>query len=444
MTVYISRKAKIKFNLRVYYGKARNFLLLLIGVLSVLAVGLFIACMVLNARISRVNIEAGERIYAEELFGEGAYFGADYNKEFINHAGVYYFTAVTSKGERQVRLAVRDTKAPRVVTKDVYFAVGRDENGAIFLPEPLDFVESVYEPDGFKGEFIGGLPELKKPGEYTVRVQFSDASGNKTEVFTVKMTQISDNLPPTVDVSPLIVCPLGEAVEYKPYVAMTDNCIGALTFTVDESQLDINTVGEYAVYVTGRDRVGNESQRVRVTVKVVDSFDKSKLDGLLDTLVSKIAPEGKSREEICREIYKVTRSELVYTGGSQKGDVERAAYYALVGGGGDCYSYFALSKLLLERCGVENLDVRREEGFTPDTHFWSLVNISDEGGERWYHFDSTELRVDRYDHSGCLLTDRQIAAYSKARPDFYAYDKTLYPTVADDIITPTPRLEEFY
>ena len=303
MTVYISRKAKIKFNLRVYYADARNFLLCVIGVLSVLAVGLFIACMVLNARISRVNIEAGERIYAEELFGEGAYFGADYNKEFINHAGVYYFTAVTPKGERQVRLAVRDTKAPRVVTKDVYFAVGRDENGAIFLPEPLDFVESVYEPDGFKGEFIGGLPELKKPGEYTVRVQFSDASGNKTEVFTVKMTQISDNLPPTVDVSPLIVCPLGEAVEYKPYVTLSDNCIGALTFTVDESQLDINTVGEYAVYVTGRDRVGNESQRVRVTVKVVDSFDKSKLDGLLDALVSKIAPEGKSREEICREIY---------------------------------------------------------------------------------------------------------------------------------------------
>ena len=444
MTVYISRKAKIKFNLRVYYGKARNFLLLVIGALSLLAVGLFIACMVLNSRISRVNIEAGERISAEELFGEGAYFGADYNKEFINHAGVYYFTAVTSKGERQVRLAVRDTKAPKVVTRDVFFAVGRDENGAIFLPEPLDFVESVYEPDGFKGEFIGELPELKKPGEYTVRVQFSDASGNKTEVFTVKMTQISDNVPPTVDVSPLIICPLGEAVEYKPYVTLTDNCIGALTFTVDEIQLDINTVGEYPVYVTGRDRVGNESERVRVTVKVVDTYDKAELDGLIDGLVSKIAPEGKSREEICREIYKLVRAELVYTGGSQKGDVERAAYYALVGGGGDCYSYFALSKLLLDRCGVENLDVQREEGYTPDTHFWSLVNINDDGGERWYHFDSTELRADRYDHSGCLLTDRQIAAYSKARPDFYAYDKTLYPTVSDEIITPTPRLEEFY
>jgi hypothetical protein len=311
MTVYIRRRANIKFNLRVYYGKARSLLLLLIGALSILAVGLFVACMVLNSRISRVNIEAGERIYAEELFGEGAYFGADYNKEFINHAGVYYFTAVTSKGERQVRLAVRDTKAPRVVTRDVYFAVGRDENGEIFLPVPFDFVESVYEPDGFKGEFIGGLPELKKPGEYTVRVQFSDASGNKTEVFTVKMIQISDNLPPEVDVSPLIVCPLGEAVEYKPYVAMTDNCIGALTFTVDESQLDINTVGEYAVYVTGRDRVGNESQRLRVTVKVVDSFDKRELDGLLDALVGRIAPEGKSREEICREIYKAVRAELI-------------------------------------------------------------------------------------------------------------------------------------
>ena len=153
---------------------------------------------------------------------------------------------------------------------------------------------------------------------------------------------------------------------------------------------------------------------------------------------------GKSKERICRDIYKLVRDTLIYTGESEKGDVSRAAYYAIVGGGGDCYSYFSLTKLLLEKCGIESLDVQRVEGYTPDTHYWNLVNIGEDGEDRWYHLDSTELRQDRYDHSGCLLTNVQINAYSKCRQDFYTYDVLSYPDVCDVIITPTPNLEGLY
>ncbi len=444
MTVYISRKAKIKFNLRVRYEDARNFLVLLITALSVTALGLIIACTVLGSRFTRVDIEAGERIDAEELFGKGAYFGMDYEHDFVNRPGVYYFTAITEKGEETVRLSVKDTRAPEVTLRDVYFALGRDGGGELLLPTPMDFIESVYEADSFKGEFLSEMPDLKKPGEYKMQVQFTDASGNKTEIFEVKMIQISDNQPPEIDASPLIVTPLGEAVTYKPYVALSDNCIGELSFEVDESQLILSEVGEYPVYITGRDYVGNRSERVRVTVKVVDSYDEKALDELLDDIVEELDIEDKSREEICRGIYKTVRKALLYTGDSQKGDIERAAYYALMGGGGDCYSYFALSKLLLERCGIENIDIQREEGYTEDTHFWSLVNIGDDGEDRWYHFDATELRADRYEHSGCLLTDKQVDAYSRVRGYFYQHDKRGLPETSREIITPTPRLEELY
>lgn len=438
MTVYISKKAGKKFNIRIRYDTAIRFIIGMIITLAVIAAGVGIAILALESQFTRVNIEAGERITAEDIMGEGARFGEDYDPDCVNHAGAYYITVYTKTGAETVRLSVKDTKAPEVAVKDIYFAVGGE------MPTPEDFIDSVYEPDGFTGEFLSELPEITNPGTHEVQLRFTDVSGNKTEIFTAKMTQIYDNKPPEVDVSPLIVCEVGGTIEYKPYVTLTDNCIGELTFTVDEKELVLTEAGEYTVYVTGIDAVGNKSEKVEVTVNVVETYAKDALDEMLDELIDDLDIEGKSRERICRDIYKIVRETLIYTGDSEKGDVERAAYYALVGGGGDCYSYFSLTKLLLERCGIENLDIKRAEGYTADTHYWNLVNIGDDETDAWYHLDTTELRSDRYDHSGCLLTERQINAYSKARADFYRYDKSDYPEMAERIITPTPNLEGLY
>ncbi len=444
MTVYICKRAKWKLNIGVYYEDARNFLLCILAGLGVIAIGLIAACLYLNSQFTRIDIEAGDRLYASDILGEGAEFGEDFDPDLVNHAGVYYFSVVNGGISETVRLSVTDTKAPEIVVKDIFFAVNRATDGDVYYPSPEDFIESVYEPDCFTGEFLSELPDMKKLGEHEMQVRFTDASGNKTEIFTVKMTQITDNEPPYVDASELIVCEVGGAIEYKPYVSLSDNCIGELSFEVDESGLDLGEVGEYDVFVVGRDRVGNKSERIKITVRVVESYSEDKLDELLCELIDGISPEGKDREELCREIYKSVRRAIAYTGDSQKGDVERAAYYALIGGGGDCYSYFSVTKLLLDRCGIPNLDVERAFGAGDGTHFWNIVNIGGEEGDRWYHLDSTELRVDRYEHSGCLLTEKQIDAYSKARRDFYLYDKSGYPTISEEIITPTPRLEEFY
>ncbi len=444
MTLYISRRAKWKINIGMHYEDARNFLLWVIGVLSFIALGLIAACLILNSQFTRVDIEAGEYLSAADILGDGAVFSDDYDYNCVNRPGVYYFTVTNGEKEERVRLSVTDTKAPEITVKDIYFAVNRSADGEIFYPAPEDFIDTAYEPDSFTGEFLTEMPDMKKLGTHEMQIQFTDASGNKTEVFEVKMTQISDNQPPHVDASELIVCELGNSVEYKPYVTLSDNCIGELSFEVDESELRLDEVGEYDVYIVGVDRVGNKSERVRVSVKVVEAYDEDALDEMLDEMVEDIDPEGKSREQICREIYKLVRKTLVYTGSSDKGDIKRAAYSALIGGGGDCYSYFALTKLLLERCGVPSLDVERIPARAEGAHFWHIVNIGDDDGDRWYHLDTTELRADRYDHSGCLLTEKQIGAYSKARRDFYRYDSNGYPTITEEIITPTPTLEGLY
>ncbi len=444
MTLYISRKANLKLNVGFEREGAIRILLCVITVLTVIALALVIACMCINSQLVRVYIEAGEYLSPADILGEGSSFGDDYDPDCVNRAGVYYFTAIKEGKAHKVRLSVKDSKAPQVTLKDVCFAVNRDDGGAVFYPDPLDFIDSFYEPNGLKGEFITPMPEMKRLGEYPMQVQYSDASGNKTEIYDVKMIQITDTEPPRIDASPLIVCEVGGAVEYMPYVTLTDNCVGELSLRVDESKLDLAAVGDYTVYITARDRVGNESEAAAIKVCVVEAYDEKALDELLDELLEDISPEGKTFEQICRDIYRTVRRELVYTGDSQKGDVKRAAYHALMGGGGDCYSYFALSKLLFERCGIENLDVERVSGVGEGEHFWSLVNIGDSDNPVWYHFDATELRIDRYDHSGCLLTDKQIQAYSKAREGFYQYDKNGLPSVSEKIITPTASLEPLY
>jgi len=444
MTLYISRRAKWKINIGVYYEDARNFLLWVIGVLSVIAVGLASVCLYLNSQFTRVNIEAGEYILASDILGAGAEFSGDFDPECVNHAGVYYFTVRNGAESETVRLCVTDTKAPEITVKDVYFAVNRTGAGEVYYPSPMDFIDTVYEADDFTGEFLTEMPDMKKLGAHEMQIRFTDASGNKSEIFTVKMTQISDNQPPQVEASELIVAKLGEPIEYKPYVNLSDNCVGALSFEVDESGLDLGTAGEYTVYIIGSDRVGNKSERVRVTVTVVEAYDEDALTEELDRMVDEIDPEDKTPEEICREIYKLVRKTLVYTGASYKENVNEAAYYALMGGGGDCYSYFSLTKLLLDRCGIENLEIERITTAGEERHFWNFVNIGDEGEARWYHLDTTPLKADRYDHSGCLLTEKQIEAYSRARRNFYRYDKSGYPAAYEEIITPTRTLEEFY
>ena len=69
-----------------------------------------------------------------------------------------------------------------------------------------------------------------------------------------------------------------------------------------------------------------------------------------------------------------------------------------------------------------------------------LVNIGDEGEERWYHFDATVMRQD-YAINSCLLTDAQLEAYSRLRSGFYRYDKSKYPTVESEIITENANLD---
>lgn len=441
MKVYLSKKRNIKFNIPIDREKAEYVMRRVILILSALSVVLAILCLVLNFGIKRVKIEAGDSLSAATIAKyEGAVFGDDYDPDCLNHAGVYYFTVISRDKEINVRLEVVDTKAPVVTVKNIMCAIGGK------YPLATEFIDTIDEAGDYTGEFVTPLPDaFYAPGIYPAQVRFSDAAGNKTEIFDVYVNLKYDEEPPTVEQISEIVAYVGESVSYKQHFKLTDNCAGEIKMTVDDSQVDLTKAGEYTVYITAIDSVGQKSKPYETTVHVYsEEITEEKLNEKLSAIVSEIISEGMSKEEKCRAIYDYVYNNISYVSTSDKTMWQRAAYDALfVSGSGDCYSYFAAAKAFLEYLGIENLDIQRTPGYTADTHYWSLVNIGSENEQLWYHFDCTRLRAD-YNHSGCLLTLKQTEAYNKVRDSFYRYDKKSYPEVATEIITPTPALEDYY
>lgn len=264
MTLHIIKKVGLKLNIRVYYAVMKDIVIKVIIGLSALALVLLIACIALELQYTRYYTEVGSEITAEDIMGAGATFADDFDPEYLNRAGVHYFTVITGMGERRIRLRVIDTKAPKITVKDVKVALSGG------LPRPEDFIDSVYEPDEFKGEYLSAPKDIMRVGKYNARVRFTDASGNKTQIFNVEFEVVADYTLPKVEVISPVIVERGKAVDYSSYVKVTDECVGELHFEVDEGELDTLTVGDYTVYVTGIDAIGNESERVPLKVKVVE------------------------------------------------------------------------------------------------------------------------------------------------------------------------------
>ncbi len=386
------------------------------------------------------TIEAGQRITPFDLTGDAAAtFGADFDPDCINHAGTHTFSVISGEGKSiKIKLTVKDTVAPTMQTKQGYWAVGTS------MPDPKYFVQATTEVDTYTGEYVGNMPDFTSYTDYTVQVQYTDASGNKSPVYDVILTPCKDQEPPTI-IPRNIECNVGEGIVWRNQVELFDNCAGEVTLSVDSSKVNFNREGSYTVYYTATDASGNVAKAQATVLVVTMNVTDEMLYAEIDKVIARIITDDMNKEQQCRAVYDYVQSHIVYVNSSTKGDWKYAAYMALFSSGtGDCYSYFAASKAFFERLGIENKDIQRLPGYTDNTHFWSLVNIGTSENPVWYHYDSTRLTA-AYNVSGCLLTDAQVKAYDawRAGDYFRIYDTTAYPASATKIITSIPELTPY-
>ena len=272
--------------------------------------------------------------------------------------------------------------------------------------------------------------DVNTVGTYDISYSVTDAAGNTTTV-TTTVTVTDDNVAPTIQGVHDISLYLGSAVSYRSGVILADDKDPSPKLEVDSSKVDLSNPGTYPLVYTARDMTGNET-RLEVTVTVAEKpttfVEEADIHSKADDLLKKIVTENMSDEAKVKAIYSYVRSHYTYSGHSDKTDWLQGAWVMMTDGEGDCFNYYAVTKLLLERCSIPNIDVRKVRNFPEDSdHYWSLVSV--DGGNTYYHLDTTPRVGDGDDF--CLVTDAFLDAYSAANKNCHNRDKTLYPATPE-------------
>lgn len=317
------------------------------------------------------------------------------------------------------------------------------------IVESIDFFaseEDMPAEGDFEVERTLTEEELRQAGEtYEVPVLYEGHS------VTVSV-EIVDTTPPTINNVKDITVFEGDSVSYKKGVKLTDNSNGEVSLSIDNSDVDLKHEGEYVVTYTATDASGN-STTAEADVVVLDLSEQEKVKRVnqkIDQVVKKLVKDGMSKWDTCYQLWNWCRTNIRYShSAGDRSSIYAGAYEGLYEGSGDCYAYYAAFTLLLQKCDIETIEVRRVGGTS--NHWWNLVNL----GDGWYHCDSSPRRSG--DPYKCFMqTDAQVLAYTKTypeKPNYYVFDTTLYPErgtvtvygeepVAEEPIVEEPVVEE--
>lgn len=272
-------------------------------------------------------------------------------------------------------------------------------------------------------QFADGTDDFDvfSPGKYKIRIK----SGLFT--FDSKLV-IEDNEPPDFNGVKDFKVTIGDVITYRDKVNVTDNCDDNPTVKVDSFLVHPNEIGTYPVTYIAKDASGNSSTEILwitiseyVEEEQLDS-DEQEVEAKAQQILDSIITEDMSDTEKAKNIFDYIVSHVSYISYSEKGDIIRAAKEGLINGRGDCYVFYASSKVLLDRAGIANESIERVPTEDGVGHYWNLVDVGD--GHGWYHFDTTPTK----DKKEVFLWDNtQIEEYSKERPGYYDYDENLYP-----------------
>ena len=400
---------------------------LLVGILAVLLVVALIISIPRVTLYGEQTVEAGAQLPNAQSYLQKSNnknialsYAQDYSA-LLSQPGEHKVTIQWNGGSQEVTLRVVDTVAPKGETKDL---LARPEQ----LPKAEDFLKSFVDATAVTVAYETA-PDAAKT-QQVVSLLLTDAAGNTTRL-NANLTL--DSAAPVISGTQNLVAYQGCTVAYRNGITVSDDLDTAPTWQVDSSKVDLSTPGEYPLVYTATDAAGNEAS-VTVTVTVlVKKDDYVELDVIYDAVDKLLAEIITPDMDLYRQVHKVyywVRTNCTYSSAyHEKDDWRQRGYEMLTGGYGDCFYYFGLCKLMLERLGIPNIDVKKVPNYEGDSmHYWHLVSI--DGGKTYYHVDTTPRTVATY---FCLVTDKEMDDFSASYRNCFNRDKSLYPA------TPTER-----
>lgn len=330
----------------------------------------------------------------------------------LNHVGDYDISLIYREVEYIGTITVIDSVAPQVTLKDDIVVYQNQEFDAMSAAEQIR--DNTEVTATWKG-----ILDTSQMGEYPLILVFTDEGENVTEV-TANVRVIPDTEPPElVGVSDREFY-VGETISYLDGITAKDSVDGICEVYVDNHAVETNVPGSYEVTYRSSDTAGNQTtQTVIFTIKKMDATDE-KLNQKADEILALLIEDGMSLSQKAYKVYNYAYSNIQYTGTSDKSDWKAEAYRGMSDLKGDCFTYFSVCKILLNRLGIDTLDVKRLGGSAE--HYWLMVNT----GSGWYHFDATRRQV-YFD--GFMARDSDIENYTAQVGDhYYDFDHTGYPS----------------
>ena len=369
-----------------------------------------------------VSLELGAELPAAEEFlfaaGSSVSFVTDISTISVMTEAIHEVTLSLDGIEAVSQLQIKDTTAPELFLKSAETWM----NKPIEVTDLIDFELSSDNSDAFEVVF-STEPDWSLIGEQAVSIKATDASGNAVESSTVLFIK-KDEKAPVVTVTDIDV-QIDGTVSYKKAVSYYDDIDTKeeMKLEIERSGVNLKEIGVYEVTYTVTDCSGNSTSvvgKINVLEEAPKWADEEAIHEKAQTVLDSILEEGMTDREKARAIYRWLKSNIGYSGHSEKGNYIRGAYEGLFKYQGDCFVYAATAKELLTMAGIPNIDVVKAR--TNPSHYWNLAYIED----GWYHFDSTP-RKDKSEFF--LLTDAELEAYSSTHNDTHIFDRSLYPEI---------------
>ena len=204
---------------------------------------------------------------------------------------------------------------------------------------------------------------------------------------------------------------------FSQFVTAEDDRDGVVKVKADTSKINWKKSGVYKLWLTATDRGGNTAKTwARVQVYVPGSAESA-----ADQILKSITGSSWSDEKKARAIYSYIRGHCSYVQHSSHTQWRDSALKGLRYHSGDCYTYYAMSRLLLTRAGIPNVMIKRYPTPGGQRHFWNLTYVR--GG--WYHYDTTPRQRNA---DFCLWTDAQLWNYSSGYT--FQFNRSAYPARA--------------
>ena len=363
--------------------------------------------------IREVTIETGTPIVFEDFLSAPvpkSGFYTDISGIDTSVPGSYKLIIAFGKFHQSVVLNVVDTTAPTgtAVPQTIY---------CDHLPAASDTVTDVYDLAPVTISYVTE-PDVSQGGEYVFQVSLTDPSGNQT-IIDVPFTVIDDHTAPLIYGAHDLEGFVGSNISYLDGITVTDDHDPNPEIYVDNSAVNTNISSSFPVTIYATDENGNTAS-VTVTLSLRVKPDRYYDPEIIYDMARRAIEQNNIYEEDMTDTEKAFRifnwchNNIHYIGTSDKTDWTVGAFDGFSTHQGDCFTYYAVCRALLDVAGIPNMLVERYP-ITWSPHYWNLVQLED---GLWYHCDACYA----YYHEGYYF----MYAYNDLNHSDHGYDVDAY------------------